>query len=61
MLCVLPHLATLHNLNLMGDCGFNLFTLPICLLHTVLPSGGVFWAEMAGQQTGLNGREPKLA
>ena len=25
------------------------------------PSGGAFLAEMAGQQTGLNGRETKLA
>ena len=27
----------------------------------LLPSGGDFLAEMAGQQTGLNGRETKLA
>ena len=27
----------------------------------LLPSGGAFLAEMAGQQIGLNGRETKLA
>ena len=27
----------------------------------LLPSGGAFFAEMSGQQSGLNGRETKLA
>ena len=33
----------------------------ICLLHAVITVWRAFLAEMAGQQTGLNGRETKLA
>ena len=40
--------------------GFDLFILFVYFAQ-LLPSGGASLAEMAGQQTGLNGRETKLA
>ena len=45
----------------MGDLGFDLFTYYLFYFTQLLPSVGAFLAEMAGQQTGLNGRETKLA
>ena len=41
---------------------FHQYLLTLFVYFTQLsPSGGAFLAEMAGQQTGLNGRETKLA
>ena len=44
----------------MGTKGFDLFTL-VVYFSLLSQSGGAFLAEMAGQQTGLNGWETKLA
>ena len=43
-----------------GDRGFDLFRLIVYFIQ-LSPSAGAFLAEMAGQQTELNGRETKLA
>ena len=44
----------------MGDHRFDLFTLFVYYKQSA-PPGGAFLAEMAGQQTGQNGRKTKLA
>ena len=44
-----------------GDRGFDLFTLFVYFTQLSPYIVGPFLAEMAGQQTGLNGRETKLA
>ena len=51
---------TSHGESSMRDCGFDMFTFlfTFCSWRHLV---GHFWAEMEGQQTGLNGKEIKLA
>ena len=53
-------IPALDSYKIMGEQGFDLFTLFVYFIQ-LAPSRGAFLAEMAKQETGQNDRATKLA